>query len=176
METAHRPLAILRKLLCLTILGFLVVLLAPVLIGILSVVGPFVLIGFVVWGGWQFLRHGVPGGWQRIRAFSAGVYHTGRTAAAVPARALGGVGRVALTAGSVLLVVARFFGRVLGAALVGAVIGGALGAVGGMHYHDAHVRIPIGVLVGGVIGAVASALRKAPAQQLTAIPVDERMA
>jgi hypothetical protein len=176
METAHSPLGILRKVIFLTILGFLVIVLAPVLIGVLSVVGPFALVGFMVWGGWQFVRHGGPGGWARIRAFGSGVFHAGRTVAAVPARAFGGAGRVAWTGAAVVLGVARFLGRVVLAGLAGAVIGGGLGALGALHYHDAHVRVPIGVLVGGLIGVVAAALRRAPAKELTAIPVDDRLA
>jgi len=81
----------------------------------------------------------------------------------LPGRVFGaarGLGQLAWAKASRL---GRFVGGILFQTLAGALVGGVLGALGGLHYHDAQVRVPLGILGGAVVGLAAGILLKRPA-------------
>ncbi|HEV3261121.1 MAG TPA: hypothetical protein VG013_29990 [Gemmataceae bacterium] len=164
MERLENTATVVRKLAFLTLLGFLVVVLSPAIVMVLSFVVPFALIGFLVWGGFQLLVHGRQVAWQRTRAFGGGLVAVLGGLVAAPGRVFGAarsVGRFAWQKASGL---GRFVGSILFQMLGGALVGGVLGVLGGLHYHDGHVRVPVGILGGALVGLVAAVLLKGPAK------------
>jgi hypothetical protein len=173
MESTLTAGDVLRKILFLTLFGFLALILAGPVIAVFSVVLslilsliavllPFFLFGLILWLPFQSLVLGQKVEWNKVgasakalvggllgafgRTFRGGVYAV---------RGVGrGVGRVAgftsrLVGGTVLVAFS-----VLVAAVLGALAGGVLGVVGGMMHDDPDYRTPVGLAVGAGVGVI----------------------
>jgi hypothetical protein len=173
MESTVTAGNVLRKVLFLTLFGFLALILAGPVIAVFSVVLslilsllavmlPFFLFGLILWLPFQAFVLGQKVEWDKIgasakalvsgllgafgRTFRGGVY-----AVRGIGRAVGGVARFTSRAvgGTV-----RVLGTVLLCAVLGALAGGVLGVVGGMMHDDPDYRTPVGLAVGAGVGAI----------------------
>jgi len=172
MERLENTAAVVRKLVLLTMLGFLVVVLGPVIVTALSVVVPFALIGFLVWGGFQLVCHGRQVAWQHTREFGSGLVAVLRRLVAAPGRVFAAGKKGGLFAWRKAHALGRSVGGILVQTLGGALVGGLLGVLGGLHYHDAVVRVPIGILGGALLGLGARVLLRGPAKPVGVQPTE----
>src|SRR5262249_2786665 len=101
---------VIRKLVLFSLFGFVVVMVSGPVLALLSVVLPFALVGFLVWGLFALVFQGKQLDWRQLGANVRGVGEAGLRLAALPVRAFAGV------LGGGLLVLAflwrRFWGTV----------------------------------------------------------------
>jgi hypothetical protein len=167
MTMEHSPAYFLRKIAVMALIGFLVLTLGGPALALLGVLLPFILVGFLVW---FVVRAAILGPLVVGRLIGRTVRRVAYTVIAVPlwlGRQVGSglrlTGRMVAGAASILIPTAA-----------GAVAGAALGALGGMQFHDADVRVPAGALIGASIGLVAVLWRSKPATQV-AMPARQTM-
>jgi hypothetical protein len=151
--------SIVRKLALFALIGFGVVMLAGPILAVLSVVVPFALVGFLVWGLFALVFQGKRLDWREVGAQVRQVGGAGLRLAAAPLRAFSGV------LGGVLLVTwflwRKFWGTVwfvVEIALL-AVTGVGVGALVGFLNRAQHPNLEVAVvgnaIIGGALAAVA---------------------
>jgi hypothetical protein len=161
MESMQATGEVFRKIVGITLIGFLVVVLIGPILTVLGVLLPFALVGLLVYVPYRLFLAGKHGGWPAVRAAGQ---KTMRTAVVFPLW-LGG--KFAALISFVLRTVFRLIGTLFGlvfAVGTGAVLGATLGAIGGMQFHDAEYRVPAGALIGASVGLVAVLWRSKPSR------------
>jgi hypothetical protein len=161
---------LLRKAAIMTAIGFLVIVLAGPIIGLIGTLLPFLIVGFLVW---LVVRMVILG------PIVVGRF-IGRTVRGIVSLILAGPRWVFRRVRGGVRLVGSGVGRVSGFArgifwetLCGGAVGAMLGMIGGMNHQDAEFRVPIGAAIGASIGLLAAATRsRAPREQVAqAIPV-----
>jgi hypothetical protein len=156
MEKLEGAVPIIRKIAIITLVGFLVMVLAGPALTVAGILLPFAVVGLLVWipfkgfmlwkqGGWEAVQHATRKGFGYVFA--------------VPVWILSRVFRGATwILGSVFGLIGFILGLIL-PTLLGTVGGAILGAIGGMEHQDADFRIPAGAAIGALVGLMAGALR-----------------
>lgn len=174
VDSQTPPLRALRTFGSLVLLGFLTLVLAPPVLGILtallslsvaltSVFLPFALLGLLVWVPYQLLIHGGEKTWQRTRAMAQGV---GAKTLGVPLRMAGGTWARACAVGQsvrdfnrqALRFVGIFLLEALSGALVGVLVAFLVAPDRGMNAGPAFLCAG----VGGCLGALVAVARFKP--------------
>jgi len=158
MRSTPGFLGLIRLLALFTVLGFLVITVGPVVLGIVVAVLPFALVGFGIWLVFHTVRHGHEAVGARARDLGQALHEQAQRVVRTPARVCAGACNIARQTGYRVGRLVRAVVGILSPIVGGAVVGGFLGAAGGMHYHDMAVRIPAGMLIGALIGVAAGFL------------------
>jgi len=173
MESTLTAGDVLRKVLFLTMFGFLALILAGPVIAVFSVILslilsmiavmlPFFLFGLILWLPFQAFVLGQKVEWDKIGASGkalfgglAGVFGRTFRGGVYAVRGVGrGVGAVARFASRAVVGTVRVVGSVFLAAVLGALAGGVLGVLGGMMHNDPDYRTPVGLAVGAGVGVI----------------------
>jgi hypothetical protein len=156
MESLKAATPVLRRIAIITLVGFLVVMLAGPVLTLAGALVPFALVGVLVYIPYRLVMLGREGGMAAVgRAVGKGV----RSVAAVPVWIVSRVlGLVSMVLGTIWGLI-TFLLRLILPTLAGAIGGGVLGAIGAMEFEDAEVRIPAGIVIGAAVGLLAGALR-----------------
>ncbi len=153
MEHTQRAAGLFRQIVLITVIGFLVVVLAGPVLTVVGVLLPFALVGLLVWIPIRLFMVGRQGG---MAAVGSTVGTTARKILAVPGWLITRFGRaVKFVFGTALALVGLVVGIVF-PVLVGGVLGGTLGVIGGLEHHDALVRVPAAVAIGAGIGLLTA--------------------
>jgi hypothetical protein len=134
-----------------------------------AVVLGFALVGFLVWGSFQFLIYGRQVAWENMQAFSVNTAHAlqsiGRTTGRVlafPVRVLAAiVGGILLAIGFILRQVWYLLGFLSRTALLGAIgvfLGLVVGVIAGAANLNLDVALPTNALIGGGVAVLVSVL------------------
>lgn len=165
---------VLRTFGSLVALGFVVLLVGPivlsvmtalisVVIGVTSVFLPFAIVGLLVWIPYQLLRNGREATWQRTRALAQGIK---QSPLAAPFRLCGGAWNRACAVGGSVRDFNRQAGRFLGIFLLetlsGAAIGLAVGFLLSSQTTPGLSPMPFGALLGAGVGGVIAIARFRP--------------
>jgi hypothetical protein len=150
---------VIRKLVLFSLIGFVVVMVSGPVLALLSVVIPFALVGFLVWGAFALVFQGKRLDWREVGANVHRVAEAGLRLVAVPLRAVGGV------LGGGLLVLAflwrRFWGTVWFAveiallAATGVGVGALIGFINRAQQPSVEVSVVGNAIIGGALAAVA---------------------
>jgi hypothetical protein len=174
MDSTPTAASALHKLFMLALFGFLAVILAGPVIGLVSVVLsvlllmlPFAFIGLLLWLPFQALIMGRRIDWGRfganVRAVAGGLAWAGGGVLRLAGRALGWVGRT-------VWALVRFVFTVVLDVAAGALAGGVLGIIGGRMHGDADGRVPVAMLIGAGVGLVVSLLRSRGTTKQVTLP------
>jgi len=166
MEKLEGTIPIVRRIAIITLVGFLVVILAGPMLTIAGILLPFAVVGLLVWIPFRGIMLWKQGGTSAVaQAAKKGVGHVFAVPAWILGRVFGGAKWILTTAFGLV-------GFVLGLilpTLLGAFGGAILGIIGGMEHHDAAFRVPAGVLIGAAIGLLAGAWRSKPSRTVVVV-------
>jgi hypothetical protein len=150
---------VIRKLALFSLIGFGVIMLSGPILAILSVVIPFALVGFLVWGLFALVFHGKRLDWREAGAHVRQIGGAGLRLAALPLRALSGI------LGGVLMVAwfvwRKFWGTVWFAvelallAATGVGVGALVGFINRAQQPTVEVSVIGNAIIGGVLATAA---------------------
>lgn len=171
MEKSPSISCVIHKIVVFSVLGFLIITLGPVVLGVAVAVLPFALVGVAAWVALQVTRHGPNAVAQPFHEIGGKLQATAARVGAVPGRVAAAVGEAARATTRRLATVGRALASFLSPVLGGAALGGFLGAAGGFNYHDLAIRLPLGIGAGALIGLAAAWQWRRPVYE--AIVVDD---
>lgn len=148
MDNGLLMLAFLRKLICLALLGFVVVMVSGPLFAVLGILIGFAMIGLLVWVPMRCMGFGRPIEWHRVR-------EVGKKCWGPVAGGCNRLGGELLIHGQPYLErvreTGRFLARLAREMMSGAVVGAMLGLIPALH-HGNDLSILPGIVLGALLG------------------------